>query len=200
MITTTHVTEDDLMRLGPDVLAEVMQGELIISGSKEGITMAPVGFLHGLIAGNVYDVLKAFVREHKLGYVQGDGVLYILETDDSGGVRTALVPDVSFVRKERIPSDFDLTRPFPGAPDLAVEVISPSETAADVLAKVDAYLDAGTGQVWVLYPQRGELYLYARSAGKTVVQLHSGSDRMMVEDVLPGLEIVTETLFALPDV
>jgi Uma2 family endonuclease len=204
VITTSHITEHDLLALGADVWAEVLNGKLIVSWPKpptegELNTMAPVGFLHGIIAGNVYDALKLFAKTHKLGYVQGDGVIYILEQDDAQGIRTALVPDVFFVHKDRIPPDFDLARPFPGTPDLAVEVISPHEAAADVQDKVTAYLDAGTQQVWVLYPKRGELHLYTRPTDKTQVTIHSGSDQLPVDELFPGLELTTDTLFALPD-
>lgn len=201
--TPTRLTVDDLLRLGSDVWVEVVNGALVIGwpeGRVQGAnhSMGPVGFLHGLIAGNVYDVIKPFVMVHKLGYVQGDGVIYVLAEDDTG-VRTALVPDVSFVRKERVSPDLDLSRPFPGAPDLAVEVISPSDTAADMQVKVDAYLDAGTVQVWVLYPNREQVYLYARSENKTTVALYSGADRLDSDILFPGLSLTAAALFALPD-
>jgi Uma2 family endonuclease len=160
--------------------------------------LTPCGFLHGIICANVYDALRPFVRVYRLGYVLGYGVLY----DLSGGDNTTpltLVPDVSFIRKGRIPPGFDLARPFPGAPDLAVEVISPNETASDVLAKVDACLNAGAAQAWVLFAQRRELYQYLRTGGKTTVSLYGGSDRVAVEALFPGLELVVERLFTLPN-
>lgn len=196
---TTRLTEDDLMQLGPDVWAEVVDGRLIITWPEGGKReMGPVGFLHGLIAGNVYDVLKPFVLKHKLGYVQADGVIYVLATDDQG-IRSALVPDVSFVRKERLLPNYDLSRPFPGAPDLAVEVISPQEAASDILAKVDRYLDAGTQQVWVMYPERRDLHQYTRRGTKNQVQIYTDDDLIDVKHLFPGLEISPVTLFALPD-
>lgn len=201
MTTTTHsrLTVDDLLRLGPDVWAEVIDGRLVIGWPEGEQPMGPVGFVHGLIAGNVYDAIKPHVMAHRLGYVQNDGVIYVLESDPAGGVRTALVPDVSFVRKEHVSPDLDLTRPFPGAPDLAVEIISPHDAAAAIQAKVERYLDAGTAQVWVLYPERGQVYVYARAEGKTTVALFEGADRLPSEALFPGLEIAAESLFALPD-
>jgi Uma2 family endonuclease len=200
----TRITEGDLLRLGADVWAEVVNGELILTWPERGVrggesTMGPVGFLHGIIAGNVYDALKPFVVAHKLGYVLADGVIYILSAEEES-IRSALVPDVSFVRKGRLPSGYDLARPFPGAPDLAVEVISPGDAAADVLAKVDAYLNAGTAQVWALYPTRRELHQYRRAEGRLVVQVTSAQDRIAAEELFPGLELVVETLFRLPEV
>ncbi len=159
--------------------------------------IGPVGFLHGIIAGNVYDALRPFVRVYRLGYLLGHGVLFTLSHDDVTPP-TVLVPDVSFIRKGRIPDGFDLSQPFPLAPDLAVEVISANDTAADVLATIDIYLECGASQVWVLYPQRHELYQYARSSGKNAVNLYSGKDRMSVEGLFPGLELVVEKFFAMP--
>lgn len=204
---TTHTrqrfTEDDLLRLGPDVWAEVIDGAVIITWpepdtGEEPASRGPVGFLHGLIAANVYDALKPYARDHRLGYVLGDGVIYILSTDQTC-IRGALVPDVSFVRQGRCPPDFDLTRPFPGPPDLVVEIISPSEADDDVLAQVDMYLDAGTAQVWVLYPSRGEVYQYTRRDGKTAAHIHHGTDRLDPGDLFPGLDLSAETLFTLPE-
>lgn len=79
--TPTRFTIDDLLRLGSDVWAEVINGELIVASAEtplkgENRVMGPVGFLHGPIAGNVYDVLKPYAAAHKLGYVLGDGVIY----------------------------------------------------------------------------------------------------------------------------
>lgn len=160
--------------------------------------IGPVGFLHGIIAGNVYDALRPFIRVYRLGYLLGHGVLYSLNREGETAP-TILIPDVSFIRKGRLPADFELTRPFPEAPDLAVEVISANDTAADVLATIDIYLEAGTSQVWVLYPQRCELYQYSRSSGKNAVNLYSGKDRVSVEGLFPGLELVVEKFFAMPN-
>lgn len=160
--------------------------------------LGPVGFLHGIIAGNVYDALRPFIRVYRLGYLLGHGVLYTLNSGDETG-HSPLVPDVSFIHKKRVPSDLDLALPCPIAPDLAVEVISLHESAAEVLATIDIYLDAGTSQVWVLYPQRRELYQYARSGTKNAVNLYSGKDRVSVEALFPGLELVVEKLFTMPN-
>jgi Uma2 family endonuclease len=159
--------------------------------------IGPVGFLHGIIAGNVYDALRPFIRVYRLGYLLGHGVLYTLNREGTAS-QTVLVPDVSFIRKGRVPADFDLSCPFPAAPDLAVEVISANDTASDVLATIDIYLESGTSQVWVLYPQRHELYQYARSSGKNAVNLYSGKDRVSVEGLFPGLELVVEKFFTMP--
>jgi Uma2 family endonuclease len=74
---------------------------------------------------------------------------------------------VSFIRLENIPADWDLEKPHPGVPDLAVEVVSPGDSAEDVQAKVRTYLDKGAQQVWVLYPKTKEIHQFIGSQRDT---------------------------------
>src|SRR5438105_13544496 len=131
----TAITEADLLRLGAhDQWVEVVNGELVAT--------SPSGVLHVIIAGNVYRVLYAFVTEHKLGYVCMDSLIFVLLRNPEGKIIKSRIPDTSFVRKGRLPKDFDLSRPFPGAPDLAIEVMSPDDSAEDLLAKIRDYQNA----------------------------------------------------------
>src|SRR5262245_40504743 len=118
----TGISEDDLLRLGTqDKWIEIVNGEIV--------EMNPVGLLHHLVAGNVYDILGPHIRANGLGIVFIDGLIYVLQSGTKDRVRQSRVPDISFVRNGCIPKNFKLSRPFPGAPDLAIEVISPDETA-----------------------------------------------------------------------
>lgn len=184
------VTQADLLRLGAqDQRYEVIQGELV--------SMSPVGVLHVLVAANVYRLLYAFAVEHKLGYVFTDSLIYVLERDSHNRIIKAYIPDCSFVRKDNFPTDFDIKDPFPGVPDLAVEVISPGDSAAEMLEKVRGYLAKGTEQVWVLYPEQAELHQYARNT--ELVRVYRGEDEVEASAFFPGLQIVTASLFiALP--
>ena len=106
------ITVADLMGLGSNVWAEVVHGELII---KDGTTsMGAAGFLHVTVIDNIYDLLKPFVKAKQLGYVLTDGLTYILSMKGEG-IELARLPDLSFIRKARIPKDFDARLPFPGA-------------------------------------------------------------------------------------
>jgi Uma2 family endonuclease len=190
---TRLISEDELMSLGEDVWAEVVDGRIVLP--QEG-SMTPTGALHNIVAGNVFRILDQFGREHDLGVAFTDGLIYVLD-ETAEGIRTARVPDVSFVRRERLSADLDLRRPFPGAPDLAVEVISPGESAGDVLSKVRDYLSAGAAQVWVLYPDQRELHRHLR--GSQSVDVFAGDQAVDVSDLLPGLSFPARDCFAIPE-
>lgn len=129
----TILTEADLLQLGAqDLRFEVIDGEIV--------EMLPVGILHLDIGLNVFRVLDPIVRDNKLGVVRTHGLIFILHHDPERGIRTTRIPDVSFVRRGRLPKGFDRSRPFPGAPDLAVEIVSPDEGADELLAKIRDYL------------------------------------------------------------
>jgi Uma2 family endonuclease len=141
MATTTRAraTEADLLAQPEDGNKyELVDGE---------IRMSPGGARHSQVGAKLAARLLAFVEERGLGFVFGSDVGFRLP---GGNVRS---PDVSFVAAgrfphDRVPDDFgDL------APDLAVEVISPSDRPRHVLDKVGEYLEAGTRLVWVIDPR-----------------------------------------------
>ena len=188
---TALLTEDDLMRLGADARVEIIDGEVV--------EMSPVGMLHHFIAGNIYDLLKPFVIRNALGYVFMDGLICLLDKEPGGGLRGAQVPDVCFIRKGHILKDFDISRPFPGSPDLAVEVMSPDDTGEEVLKKVRKYLEKGTEQVWVVYPQQEEVHQYLASS-PDVLPIYRAKDAVLeAETLFPGLKLTVGDFFILPD-
>jgi Uma2 family endonuclease len=106
------------------------------------------------------------------------------------------VPDVSFIRLENIPLDWNIERPFPGAPTLAIEVMSPDDKAVDLQKRIHDYLSAGTEQIWVAYPDTREIHQYIR--GEEMIRIYQNDDVMDVESLFPGLTLVTSELFNLP--
>ncbi len=104
---------------------------------------------------------------------------------------TVRAPDVALVRAERIPESEPVGF-FPGAPDLAVEVLSPSDAAGDVLAKVQDWLDAGCRAVWVLDPQTRTVTTYRT---RRQIAVLCGSETLNGGDVLPGFEVPVARLF-----
>jgi Uma2 family endonuclease len=182
------VTEAELMALDEDDSVEIIDGEIV--------EMAPNGILHLFVGGNVYDVVKPFVVQNGLGYVFSDGLLCILDKRQRG-IKGAQVPDVCFIRKGRIPKDFDISRPFPGAPDLAVEVVSPGDDVNKLLKRVRKYLEFGTEQVWVIYPEIREVHQYRR--GSDMIQVYKDAEQMDVEALFPGLVLTLEEIFKLPE-
>ncbi|MBK8030609.1 MAG: Uma2 family endonuclease [Chloroflexi bacterium] len=187
-IQEKYVDEDALLRLDPDKTYEVIDGELV--------EMAPVGGLHHMIAGNIHDLIKLHVKVHKLGLVFMDSFIYLLSRD-AEQLRGSQIPDVSYIRKQDIPADWEIRRPFPGAPTLAVEVVSPGDDPNLLLKRVRKYLEYGTHQVWVVFPDGKEVHQYRR--GADVIRVYTGGDTMEIEDLFPGLTLTLTEIFAMPD-
>jgi Uma2 family endonuclease len=186
--TRTFIREDELLALGSDAWVEVVDGEVV--------EMSPNGVLHHFVGGNVYSCLGQYAIAHKIGFVFMTGLMFYLKRDGDR-LYQARVPDVWFVHKDSIPSDWNLEKPFPGAPTLAVEVMSPDDKLEDVVKKVGEYFDAGTVQSWVMLPRQKEVYQYVR--GKSKVRIYSGDDEMDVEALFPGLKLSLKDIFALPE-
>lgn len=185
---TRTVSLDDLLRLGSDARIEVVRGEII--------EMMPVGGRHVFIVDNIYRLLYATVARDKLGYLFTDNLLYILSASDDE-VRVARSPDVSFIQKDEIVQNWDVDRPYPGAPTLAVEVMSPDDQFEDVVDKVQDYFGAGTREVWVVLPRLQTVYRYRR--GESQVQTYRAPGELDAGELFPGLVLPLADLFKLPN-
>jgi Uma2 family endonuclease len=183
----TIITLADLQRLdADDKWVEVEDGAII--EDEHDVT-----FLHLIIMQNLFLLLHPFVRTNKLGSVYMDGVRYILAgTPDD--IERARKPDLSFLRAGRIPPDFDWSGDFVGAPDLAVEIISPGQTNTVLLPKISCYLEVGSDEAWLIYPHRKALYQYRRSADEP--SIYTGDDVIHTTELFPGLRLVVSDLFA----
>ncbi len=159
---------------------ELVEGELV--------EVPGAGALHGLIAGLIYSLLRTFVVERGAGYAFGDGVGYIIRRDPD----VVRIPDASFVSRGRIPAGGVPRGFWPFAPDLAVEIVSPGDTATELRAKVREYLDAGARLVWVVWPDERAVTVYG-PAGE-VRELGPG-DELDGGDVLPGFRVPVAELF-----
>ncbi|MGH7556403.1 MAG: Uma2 family endonuclease [Gemmatimonadota bacterium] len=147
----------------------------------------PAGFEHGGIAAQIASCLNPFVRRHALGKVVGAETGFVL-FDDPPTVRA---PDVAFVARERLPTD---PRRFARrAPDLAVEIVSPSNTLPEIQAKVFDYLNAGTRLVWVVEP-RGRTVTVYRSRDE--IRILTLGQEVEGSEVLPGFRIEVSEFFA----
>lgn len=121
----------------------------------EVVEWMPVGGTHGDVVSEMVFRLKGWAKAEQRGYV-GTETGYIVQRNPDG-VRAA---DVSFVARERIPESGIPEGFWNLAPDLAVEVVSPFETADDIWDKVSDYLAAGTPVVWVIYPRRKQAQVH----------------------------------------
>jgi Uma2 family endonuclease len=97
-------------------------------------------------------------------------------------------PDVSFVRKSRLQ---DADEYFLGGPDLAVEIVSPGDDAADLREKIQQYLDAGTSLVWVIYPRTKQIEVHA--PGK-IAHILGWDDDLEAPELLAGFKISVRTI------
>jgi len=182
-MTTTQrlMTAEDLWNLPDDgKRSELVRGELR--------TMAPTGFEHGNIGVQIVLRLARYVEGKRLGTVVVGDTGFVLQK----GPDTVLAPDAAFVRQERVNAVGMTKKFFPGAPDLAVEVVSPSDTLIEVEEKVNEWLSAGTRIVWVVNPKRRTVTVH--KAGPQV-QVLAEKDQLSGEDVVPGFACGVGELF-----
>lgn len=187
---TTHLmTADELSVMphhenGRDYRLALVRGELK--------RMSPTKPLHGVFTAEITLELGLFIRTHKLGRVFGAETGFLVERDPD----TVYGIDVAFVSHERLKEAGSLEKFFAFAPDLAVEVLSPSNTVDEIDEKVMLYFAAGSRAVWVFNPRRRNVKAY-RSPND--VRILTAADTLDGEDVLPGFRLVLADLFALAD-
>lgn len=151
--------------------------------------MSPAGWRHGWIAGRLHGWLAHHVEKCNLGAVF-EGETGFLLTSDPDTVRA---PDIAFVRRDRIPAVEPVEAFWPGAPDLAVEVVSPGDTVHEIGDKVKSWLDAGAKLVWVVDPKWCSVTVY-RSAAR--VNILTENDEVSGEDIVPGFCCLVRDLFS----
>lgn len=154
---------------------EYVKGELV--------PMAAAAIVHGEIGSNVHFLLASHVRENRLGR------LYIAETTFQLADRV-VKPDVAFVSIERLSED--KLKGFSVAPDLAIEIVSPTDKHYDVTEKALAYLKAGTRLVWVIEPIMKTVVVYRSEMDVTLLNFE---DTLTGEDVVKGFTCPVAQLF-----
>lgn len=133
--------------------------------------------------------LGVYLEKHQLGVVFGEQTGFILTRNPD----TVRAPDIEFLREERIPAEGFGMEYFDGAPDLAVEVLSPSNRPGSMRRKIDQYFAAGTRLVWVIDFRKRTFVVHAPR--RTPVTLDE-SDALDGEDVIPGFHYEIAQLFA----
>ncbi|MBI4612471.1 MAG: Uma2 family endonuclease [Planctomycetes bacterium] len=173
------LTADEFFDLEDDGRSlELVNGEVV--------EMTDGGGLHGYVGKSVYNALDDFVRAHALGVVPLSGTGFRLAP---GTVRK---PDAGFVPASQW-IDPPPVKWLPYAPALAVEIVSPSDRMAEVEAKAQEYLDAGTREVWVVSPFSKTVQVWR--AGGSVLLL-KGDDRLESPELLPGFSARVGDFFA----
>jgi Uma2 family endonuclease len=175
------LTAEDFAQLGSDGdHVELIRGELV--------TMPPTNFEHGEVSGNIHTRLGMHVLQNHLGAVLSAETGFTVARDPD----TVLAPDIAFVRADRRPQGRERRRFAALAPDLVVEVISPSETADEVVAKVMTYLRVGVPLVWVVHPAQKAVTVYTPDR---VGRILSSGDALDGGDVLPGFSLPVDEVF-----
>jgi Uma2 family endonuclease len=179
------MTADELLQLPRGAgRYELVRGELR--------SMSPAGFAHGTVTADLVTRLTTFVRERDLGITCAADTGFLLHR----GPDTVRAPDVAFITAARLAATpSSLEGFFPGAPDLALEVVSPSDRYTEVEEKVAEWLDAGTRIVAVFDPRRKTARVYRPDAPAISLGV---ADTLTLPDLLPGWSLVLNEIFSSP--
>ena len=171
------MTVEEFMRIDDDSHRHALiKGELL--------TMPLPKYLHARIVANLIMILGAYVKANRLGVLYAETGYHLERNPD-----TVLGPDMSFVSNERVEAGDDGY--YQGPPDLAIEVLSPSNRKGYIERKLGIYLERGTRSVWLVDPRR-----------RTVEVVTSPNDRRMlhetdelVDDTVPGFRVKVSEIF-----
>ena len=179
MSTKTLLTAAELEQMPDDdsVQTELDEGELI--------TMALAWEGHGFLEMKIGSILWIHVSRKRLGRVYTGDTGFRLRDD------TVRAPDVAFVRQERV--EALTSKGFAkGAPDLAVEIFSPSDSVPQLMRKVKQYFACGCHTVWIVYPDRKEIHLLEAAGGDRILGV---GDTVEAPELLPGFSVPVAEFF-----
>ncbi len=179
MVTTRYTTADELFQLGPDAPYVLIEGELVEE-------VRPQGRLHGRVLSKLNSILDTKIVDPALGELLVGDVGFLLARNPD----TVLAPDLAFVRAERLANAGDGYLPF--APDLAIEVVSPSNTLTEIARKVELYLRHGSSEVWVVRPRERGIVIHRAGVVATIV--HDGES--IISPLFPGKTIDFSSVFS----
>ena len=164
-----------------DVLYEVVNGKRV--------ELPPMGVYECRVGTILGGYLEPFVREHQLGRSVIESLFRLTAVDD-----VQRRPDIAYVSYERWPKSrrIPTTDAWTVVPNLAVEVISPSNTADEIQAKLQDYFRAGVELVWVVYPRQQQIYVYTSPSKVTILERAGDVDG---GSVLPGFKLPVAALF-----
>jgi Uma2 family endonuclease len=182
MSTTSLTTAADLLAIpsGMGKRYELVAGELRV--------MSPSGWRHGEVVDNVAFWLGSYIRQNSLGRGFGAETGFLLTRDPD----TVRAPDFAFVAKEHIPKSKPKDAYWPGAPDLAVEVLSPGDTTGEIDEKIKEWLVAGCAAVWIVDPKLQTVTIYQSPTNVTV---KAAGETLQGDPVVPGFSCQVDELF-----
>jgi Uma2 family endonuclease len=183
MPTTALVTSEQYLALpdefdqnGNRIKDELIGGEIV--------KMPPASQVHDLIKNQIHLILVEYLRANP-----SLGLRSLVEIGARISKHDTFVPDVSIVKRERRDPQ---ARIFQGAPDLAIEVVSPADRAPRLQAKVEAYLANGSHSVWVVYPASRSVLIHTSQSVREFK-----ADQSIEDSFLPGFSAPVSTFFEL---
>ena len=182
----TRLSVEDFLEIAnrseyADCLVELVQGEIV--------TMPPPQPFHGVVLARLAARLFIFVESLGLGYVAAGDAGFVLERNPDGR-DTVRGLDIAFISRAKAPE------PLPNtwvevAPDLAIEIMSPSNTVGDTNLKIDQLLRAGCPQVWIVHPDLRRVDVHSLAG----MRVYREGDMLSGGDILPGFELAVSDIF-----
>jgi Uma2 family endonuclease len=179
--TTQTMTADELFMMKDDGFRyDLVKGELR--------KISPAGSEHGAVIMRLAGALAPYVEENDLGEVFAAETGFKLASNPD----TVLGPDLAFGSNEKIPPTGIPVKFWPGAPDLAVEVVSPGNTRHEIEEKIEQYLAAGVLLVWIISPKHRTVVVHRANTEPATL---SESDTLDGQNVVPGFRYDIVRLF-----
>ena len=178
MVATRRVTIDEFAKMPLQGIWELVDGE--------PIELTPAAGRSGWLSANIVALLANHVHPNRLGWAFSSETGFIL----FGNRQTVRAPDAAVVLRDRLAAPPDTFVPL--APDLAVEVLSPSDRMADAMSKITMYLQAGVRLVWLVDPATRTVTIFRQDAAPQNV----GQEHILDGgDVLPGFRVSVAEIF-----
>ncbi|MGH9326959.1 MAG: Uma2 family endonuclease [Terriglobia bacterium] len=171
--TLTTVEEFAPLLESRDAQYELVEGEIV--------TVSPTMPLHNLVRDRLLILLGTFLRGRSLGMVLSEQAFILSE-------HTVRIPDIAFVSEGRLKELDELPE---GAPDLVIEVFSPSNTLREMYRRMSDYFAAGCRRIWLVYPEHQEIYVH----GFGGVTRRAGDDLLEDPELLPGFSVPVSKIF-----
>ncbi len=162
------------------------RGELVVG---RFIQMPPPGYIHGRVETRISQALANYEDQFETGYVAGGEVGIVIKRNPD----TVRAADVLFISKERFEQSGWQKGYLEVAPEIVVEVMSPSDRWSEVRRKLDEYFSINVLQVWVAEPETKSVYVYY-DKGRKIIRL-TENDILTSEAILPEFSLPVEKIF-----
>ena len=179
--TSSTISQDVVRSRDEDILYEVVDGHMV--------ELAPMGAYEVWLATALTESLRSFARQHHLGRAVQEMLFELGAT-----IQRKRRPDVAFVLYDRWPPQQRVprTEAWNVVPNLAVEIVSPTDRADDLMNKVTEYFCAGVERVWVIFPAQEHVYVYE---SPTTVRILTRADTLQGEPLLPDFRLPLAAFF-----